>query len=202
MRIFLAGEGKNELGGWAKPHPYCDPNEHGVLEALLRKVSAKGWEICGALLWKYRSGGGDAEKRNVLALQLAARDADADVAVFSRDTDGDQERERSIAEGLKEAAELFPDGPKVAGGTAVQRLESWMLALTGALHTEQMSNAKVDESLSKIVIALKDVAAMVDLVDSADIENLPKDAESLHRWFESVRQALGDPIVERLREVP
>src|SRR5690606_2728215 len=82
-RVFLGGEGPNELGSLARDPSYqpADP-EPGVLETLLRSVERDGWEVAGAVTWKrivkYKAKGPmNAEKRNVLGLALDAERAEA-----------------------------------------------------------------------------------------------------------------------------
>lgn len=52
VKVFLGGEGPNELGGRVKESMYRDPSpEPGVLEALLRQINP-GFTVTGALVWK------------------------------------------------------------------------------------------------------------------------------------------------------
>ena len=91
MRIFLAGEGKTDLGGWAnEPFLRTPPITVGVIEALLRKLRTQGWEVGGASLWKsgqmYAPGRRlPAEARRLLGLALDAREAECSVLIFVRD---------------------------------------------------------------------------------------------------------------------
>ncbi len=203
-RVFLAGEGPNELGGWFDHPSYRKPEKRGVLVALLQKVSAEGWEVVDAVAWKrivkFQAGRATreplaAETRNVLGLVLKAREAEADVVAFSRDKDSEkpegEAREQAVLQGLAAAAERFPDGPQAVGGMAIQRLESWILALTGCSKTEQMRNGAVDQKLGALGVGLKDGAAMVAKVDEADLGKLPDDAVSLRAWLDLARRALG-----------
>ena len=77
MKVFLVGEGPNELGSWGRHPSYRSAPTPGALEALLRRMCADGWEIGGATLWKdirkYRSGTPEsAETRHVLGAALDA----------------------------------------------------------------------------------------------------------------------------------
>jgi hypothetical protein len=55
IRIILAGEGKNELGGFAVEAAFRDEEpEPGVLETLLRQVRPEGFRVVYAILWKMR----------------------------------------------------------------------------------------------------------------------------------------------------
>jgi len=100
-RVFIAGEGPNELGDWARHPSYrADPPRPGVLIALLAGAAPRAtWSIEGAALWKslrkYQLGfglkTGRAEQRNVSALLLKAEEARVDAVAFSRDRDGDRD---------------------------------------------------------------------------------------------------------------
>jgi hypothetical protein len=85
LKLLLAGEGMNELGGWDVAPPWRrHPPDPGVLEALLRRIEPEGWEIVDAVRWKdirkFKVGGHrEAETRNVLGLALMAREKGYDV---------------------------------------------------------------------------------------------------------------------------
>lgn len=110
IKVFLGGEGSNELGTrWHRPMG----DQPGVVEALLRRVRADGWCVGGARLWKtirkYQAGvargapnHGDA--RNVLGLVLHAYEAACELLVFVRDDDGDPDRDPAIAATLDAVA--------------------------------------------------------------------------------------------------
>jgi hypothetical protein len=52
-KLFLAGEGPNELGRWSKEPEYRDLyNDVGVIEAVLKKVTTSGWKVVDACRWK------------------------------------------------------------------------------------------------------------------------------------------------------
>ena len=52
MRVFLAGEGRTELGEWAKEPPYREPpGEKGVLVALIERVVSDAVTIVDGLAW-------------------------------------------------------------------------------------------------------------------------------------------------------
>jgi hypothetical protein len=195
LKVLLAGEGRNELGGWYDHATYRDTTRPGVLEALLRRVQPDGWEIIAAIPWKnikkFRVGGSqNAEMRNVLGLMLMAAESKCDVVVFSRDLDDDEERADSIEKGLNRAASEFRDGPQVIGGIAIRKLESWLVALAGRTCSQDTREAQIEEIFSDLGIKLKDTAAMVRMVEEADLSRIPKDAQSLHDWLDKARRVL------------
>lgn len=51
LRVFLSGEGNNELGSYAGHLSYRTESSLGVLHALLKKVEPDGWAIGDAKVW-------------------------------------------------------------------------------------------------------------------------------------------------------
>ena len=136
MKILIAGEGPTELGGWYAESMWREePIARGVIEALLLRVCADGWRIVDGITWKrirkYRAGQHrSAETRTILGLALDAKERGAAVVAFTRDRDGDLEREADIEAGIARAAELFSD-MCIIGGAAREDTEAWILALLG-----------------------------------------------------------------------
>lgn len=200
MKILLAGEGVNDLGRWALEPMYRDRNTRGVIEALLQKIRPEGWRIADGILWKrirkYKSGGHrQAETRAVLQLGQRARERGFDAFVFVRDRDGDEQREKDFRKGLEALNDgspeaPVPNAPPRAGGIAVERIESWVLALTGASRTEDMSDDAVDAALAKHGAEAKSTEAFVNIIDGATLAAVPKDARSLSLWLEDARRLL------------
>lgn len=207
-KILLAGEGRNELGGWSAEPPFRDPAQSGVLEALLRQVAPEGWKVSDAILWKqirkYRSRDHRSpETRAVLGLVQQAKERRFDAVVFSRDRDGEkpehEQREKDVLRGIEEASSAIADAPPVVGGLAIQRLESWVLATLGARSTESMKNAEVDRRLAAASVPPKDTVAMVQAVSTADLAAMPADARSLRGWLTRAREVLAEPEVDQKR---
>jgi hypothetical protein len=78
VRVYLGGEGRNELGSRCGDPIYQDEGSLGVIETLLRRVQASGWAVIGAKKWcrivKLRSKGPTPrEERNVLGLIYEAK---------------------------------------------------------------------------------------------------------------------------------
>ncbi len=132
-KVFLGGEGQNELGSWYRHPAYQDDRWPGVIKSLLRRVQPRGWAVIGATskwcqIRKYRAKGRTpSEAQNVLGLVLEASLAGAEVLAFIRDADDDKERPRVIDEAVTQARELFPT-VRIVGGTAIPVLEGWLLA--------------------------------------------------------------------------
>ncbi|MBI4706259.1 MAG: hypothetical protein HY744_34615 [Deltaproteobacteria bacterium] len=196
MKVFLGGEGPDELGSWVYERPYRDAKSMrpGVVEALLRKVSAAGWAVVDGLPWrlirKYRHGREmhAAEMRNVLGLALRAAEAGCQILAFVRDRDGDDARERDVEAGIGDAKARFPQ-LKIVGGVAIEELEAWLLALLGSSGTEAMHDAK---ALLADLHEVRSTEQKVELVEQADLPRVPKDAVSLKAWLgraEDVLQA-------------
>ncbi|MGH7293693.1 MAG: hypothetical protein ACRELB_02115 [Polyangiaceae bacterium] len=188
MRILLAGEGKTELGEWSKEAPHRDdPGEKGVLAALLERILGAPPEIAYAVKWsrirKYRAGGrATAEERNVLGLGLVARRERCEAVVFSRDRDGDQERQRDLEEGLTRAREAFAEIGFV-GGVAIENIEGWLLVLCGR-DGERVPRSRTKSEL-EAQFSISSLEHKVDAVARARLDLVP--AGSLASWIENAR---------------
>ncbi|HEY2027664.1 MAG TPA: hypothetical protein VGH20_00515 [Myxococcales bacterium] len=188
-QIFLAGEGRTELGGWSFARPYRSPTpEIAVLEALLRRVVPSGWVIKDAIVWKDipKAKPGDFRKpetRNVLGAALKARESHCDVLVFSRDRDRGEAREHAIEAAIKEIS--ANQTMKVAGGVAIEEIESWVLSCRGHAGAEGLRDAKA--------AAAKDLfgKTLVEHLQDFNPDDLTADASSLRRWIDRVRKALS-----------
>ncbi len=203
IRVFLSGEGPNELGSYAGHPSYRTEDALGVLHALLKKVEPNGWSIGGARVWrgirKYRArpSADHEDTHNVLGLALDAIEAKCEILAFSRDTDKDPRRAAAIEAGIELIPKTFAKAPDVIGGVAVPALEAWILALLGH-HGSEAKNA--EESLAAKGIAKKDGPAMVDAVTAADLSRIPADAVSLRAWLDRARAVLPARVKERAAE--
>jgi hypothetical protein len=194
-RVFLAGEGRHELGGFANEPPYRSPEPVGVLQALLERCADAGTalEIVGARRWKsirkYMAGGhASAEARAVLGLHVDAIEHGCAVLAFVRDTDGDTQRAADIALGLAMAQEKFPTVQAI-GGVAVQSLDAWGLALTGQRRTEARNPAAAKAALDANGVGSTEARAQA--VREADLDTLPDDAASLAAFIDRARAVLA-----------
>ena len=186
MRVFLAGEGRTELGEWAKEPPYRErPGEKGVLVALIERVASHAVTIVDGLAWskirKYKAGNhASPEERNVLGLALGALRARCDVVVFSRDRDGSPDRHGDVEAGVRRARELFA-GLKMVAGVAIENIEGWVLVLLG-FHTGERVSSKKTKSELETRFGITTVQQMVDAVARAALDKLPPG--SLSAWLE------------------
>jgi hypothetical protein len=185
-RVFLAGEGGNELGGWAAEPAWREPPlQPGVVEAMLRSRVATGWEVCGARCWKdapkLRVGGRRGDAATVRRMTLDALEAGAHALVFVRDEDGDAERTVEIHGAIAEVAsdQSFAT-VGVAGETARPTLEGWLLALTGRRGTEAMSRNKAQAKLGLD----KQTLDMVSYVEKHGTSRIAPDAQALRGWLD------------------
>lgn len=130
----------------------------------------------------------------MLGLVQEAKERRFDAIVFTRDRDGEkpehERREAEFQEGLRVAPALVRGAPALIGGMAVQRLESWVLAMKGAASTESLRSAEVDRRLSEAGVAAKDTDAMAAVARDADLDALPADARSLRAWIALARERL------------
>ena len=188
---MIAGEGRNELGGWASEVAYRqvkrEDRERGCLEALLGKFSKRPFLIGDGVLWKrirkYRAGGHrGAESRAMIALKIAGKERKLDAVAFLRDRDGDDARASEIERGVAEADRLIQDGPALVGGVPVRALEAWVLAVSGLLGTEKLSRPKLEAELRARGIGPKSTQDYVDEIDRCEPAWVAPDASSLHAF--------------------
>jgi len=190
IHVVLAGEGRNELGGWSDEPQFraADPSP-GVIEALLRRVQSDRWKVIDAVPWrslrKLRVGKyGEAERRNILGLLLRARERGAHVVAFVRDRDCSEQRQQDVEQAIAEQ----PSGMRVVGGMAIEKLESWLRSLGGERGAEALKHPEVGLPES---IDPKNTTSYVSVVTAADLEQIPDDATSLKSWIGRARAALG-----------
>lgn len=173
-------------------------NDAGALEALLRRVEARGWRVDGGTAWKdirkYKAGGArheshHADVQNVKGLVLQAYEAGCEIVAFSRDEDADRERKRAIDDGISQAKNIFPT-IEIVGGIARPALEGWILALLGERDTDEMSRARASQRLADRDTSLKSSAAYVALVEEAQLDQLPPGCDSLRDWLTVAREVL------------
>lgn len=205
IRVFLSGEGNNELGSYAGHPAYWTETSRGALHALLKKIEQEGWVIGGARVWssirKYRArpGADHEDTHNVLGLALDAIEEKCEVVAFSRDVDKDPRRADAVRIGIELVSATFPkNAPEVIGGMANPKLEGWILALLGHHGSEQ--DRHVEETLATKGVARKDGAAMVNVVIDADLTRIPADAASLLQWLARARAVLPLRAKQRATE--
>jgi hypothetical protein len=210
INVFLAGEGPNELGAFGKEESFQPATEKerrespGVLEALLRHVQADGWKVTGGVRWKdirkLQVGAGKrGEEASVGRAHFHAQKRGCQVLAFVRDRDKSKYAHRvDEIETAIVALDGAGEGPAIIGGVAIEKLESWLVAITGKAGSEEMT--RPEETLSTLGIAGKDTEAMVNVVLNADLSRIPDDAMSLRRWLTRARAVLPPCVKQRAVE--
>lgn len=210
IHVFIAGEGPNELGAFGKEESFQPASDKerrkspGVIEALLRHVQADGWEVTGGIRWmnirKLQVGvGKKGEEASVHRAFHHAKKRGCHVLAFTRDRDKPKYAHRvdEIETAISEL-DRVENGPAIIGGVAIEKLESWLVAITGRAGSEGM--LRPEEVLSKLGIAEKDTEAMINLVTDADLSRVPADATSLLLWLDRARAVLPARVKERAAE--
>ncbi|MDI3283805.1 hypothetical protein [Polyangium sp. 15x6] len=208
MKLLIAGEGKDELGRWAIEEPHRSRQNDigdGLIEAFLRRIRPDGWSVVDARFWKRipkyvaRRGSQDnrptlsdtrgkhlgAEGHTVLGLALLAEEKGYDALVFVRDRDRDEGRADDIETALTLARERF--APRIAGGVAIEEVESWVLSLLNHKDAERHGSAKEVLEERHHITTLDGKRAVVA---SSDLARVREDARSLRLWLDRVREAL------------
>lgn len=188
-KVYLAGEGRFELGGWAAEREYQE-DRAGLIEALARSVVPDGWAVCGGRPWKdipkFRARPGEtAEAQNVRGAALDARDAGCDVLVFVRDRDRDDSRRTAIERAQRE---LLKEGKRIAGGVACECADAWLLAILGERRSESLPSAAAKQ---RRVAVAADTDAAVAVVEKRGLGSVAEDATSLRQWLADVARELA-----------
>ena len=203
IKVFLAGEGPNELGDFGNEESFQPTgdkerrNRPGVLEALLRRVQPEGWEVTGGIRWvnlrKLKVGAGKrGEEESVHRAHFHAKKRGCQVLAFARDQDKPRYAHRvDEIEAAMAALESAGDGPAIIGGVAIEKLESWLVAVASIRGSEAMT--RPEEALSTLGIDEKDTDAMVRHVEERGIDGVSADAASLRRWLDRARTILAAP---------
>jgi hypothetical protein len=195
VRVFLSGEGPDDLGDWfVERQNRSDPPHMGVIEALLRKVATVELKVAEACAWKrirkYKSGKhARPETRNVLGLAVQAEETGCDALVFVRDQDGYADRQADVDEGVRLVRERG-FALALVGGVAVQEIEAWILALMGERGSQRHADAKAVLAEKHGIRTRAEKVATVES-ESADHTKIAEDAVSLRGWLAMAGVAFG-----------
>lgn len=192
-RVFIAGEGRHELGDFCRDPPFRS-GAPGLVEILVRRVATVPVVVADGICWKairkYRFGGfASADERAVVGLHLLALEAGCDVVVFVRDEDGEPDRREAVKRGLAQARERFPRVSAI-GAVAVQSLDGWTLAMLGHDRTESLKPARAKSQLDSL--GSDSTEARVEIASKVALEALPADAASLRAFVDAARTHLGE----------
>ncbi|MEO7733166.1 MAG: hypothetical protein ABIY55_19540 [Kofleriaceae bacterium] len=202
LKVFLCGEGNNDLGTrWHDP----PGDARGVIEALLARARPSGWRVGKAIDWKsirkYRAGAArntpsHFDVRNLQALVQLAYEEACEMLVFLRDCDGEDGREHAVNQAVATIAELgFEDEYRyklaIVGGVPRPNLEGWILCLLGVTRTDEMTNTRAENELKAHNIKPKSTAHYLEIADTAP---LPIGDGSLARWCSLARKTFDQLI--------
>lgn len=203
-RVWIFGEGNNELGG----DDGHGGRQGGVLAALLERVREHGWTCGGAMPWrliqKFRAGGAHRDRSshgdylNVLGLVFTAYENAADAVAFARDVDGDPDREDAIQAALawiRDSSWAI----HVIGGVAKPAIEGWILALRAVPGTDDMSRSRAAALLAEHGIDTKSTEHYLAAVAQAALGEsphfgLPRGAESLRAWLAVAAEVMSQLV--------
>jgi hypothetical protein len=118
-----------------------------------------------------------------MGVALQARDAKADVLVFTRDRDREEARQTAIGEGILQATSAFSACPIIVGGVAIEAIEAWTLALVGERRSHRHARPKEH-------LAAAGITDQVAAIETADIHFPELDSPSLREWLDRARTAL------------
>lgn len=185
MKLFVTGEGANEIGKWIEHPSYRSSSKRGdgVLAALVRKKREAAMVVDG-MAWKnarhFRAGVARGDAHTLAAHALTASEAGADALVWARDTDGDVSRVKELKAKQEELRAEFR-ALKFIGGLPNQ---AWVMAI-GRLDVDPESRSK--ERLKKLAEE-NDCASesrMCQLINDAQLDGLESSA-SLREFMTAV----------------
>jgi hypothetical protein len=219
VRVFLAGEGRNELGSRVGSRAYQTDDQPGVIATLLTRAREAGWAVGGARGWNSDGKKSFVAKptssaargiakarfdredtRIVLVIANDAVDAGCTVLAFLRDGDNQgEERTHAVEDGVVRIPQAVSSELAVIGAVVVPKLEGWVLAARGASHTESLTSAAADRELAAAGIGAKDGTAFVKIFEEMAIDRLPADARRLRAWIEQAKTVLDAAVSEEAR---
>lgn len=189
LRVYLCGEGKDDIGRWAVEAAYrqqAQPSD-GVIGTLARKMVPDGWQVVDGRPLKnvpvLRVGGGErgSEARRFRGAVQLAREAECDVLLFARDEDGDGSRGDELR---ALAAAPYASPPEVALAVVVPCIEGWVLELLRpGSRTKAKAQAEWSEHQAATGVSMEEVV----LAWGGSRERLTHD---LQRWLERVKGVL------------
>jgi hypothetical protein len=134
MKLFVVGEGVAEIGKWAEHPSYRSGSlrSNGVLFELFKKK--RSGEVVNGIAWKNikkftANGASSAEQRILKKATVLAMDSDADVLLWSRDSDGYDHRNSELTEELERLNASDDVTVDVMGGVAEPCIEAWVVGL-------------------------------------------------------------------------
>jgi hypothetical protein len=154
-------------------------------------VRAERWK--DLTLYRTRNASGKRPRKdelNTQALYLRAIDYKCDLIVFTRDRDGDEEREADVQRSMRWLDDRLPNtGMLLVGGMATECIEAWVLALQGEYRAERLSPERAKAAVN--ARGLQSVDAMAAAIAACDVSQRATDAQSLGAWLERAQKALG-----------
>jgi hypothetical protein len=185
LKVFVCGEGTDDIGRWAIEIAYRDASRRGdgLIGELARRVVTEGWTIVEGRALKnvpvFRPGKGLKQEavRFHGAMQLAWAKG-CDVVLFARDTDGDEERTAQLR-GLRTT-----DAGRVALAVVEPVIEGWALELSGERRKGGWTKKAAQDRVDKLQLDLE--AAPRAWTGSR--EDLSPD---LQQWLDDVLRVLS-----------
>lgn len=192
MNLFVAGEGVHEIGKWDQSPEYQSTSHRGdgVLATLWR--TRHEGSVVGGRSWKnvrkYRAGMPRGDGHALRAFTLDAREADAEVLLWSRDVDRNPDRTREL-EAMHATLVVELNGElRIVGGMQNRCIEAWALAIHGLeKKPEELSVSRAEELAAAHGIDTE--LAMCELIQKAKKPLDTSRSPSLEKWMDQ----LGPP---------
>lgn len=189
MKIYVAGEGRHEVGKWEESPERWSTSERtdGVLYELFVKSGRTGEVIAGKnwrSIRKFKAGeNATPEQKTLKGLALDAKEHGADLVLWARDSDHQANREQELMPTQDELRTTHAGTLTICGGVVSPAIEAWMIAL--AKHhpnPESLTTARCEQLAAQHNFARED--QMVDLVRERDLD--ASLSPSLQNWLKQL----------------
>ncbi|MGV3620943.1 MAG: hypothetical protein ACO1OB_09000 [Archangium sp.] len=195
MKIYVAGEGRHEVGKWEEePERWATTDRtDGVLFALFTKSGRVGEVIAGKnwrSIKKFKAGdNATPEQKTLKGLALDAKEHGADVVLWARDSDGQSHRDKELAPAQEELRVTYAGTLTICGGVVTPAIEAWMIALSKTHpDPESLTTSRCEQLAAQHGFARED--QMVDLVSERELD--ASASPSLKNWLKQLELIPAD----------
>ena len=185
LKVFLVGEGQHDIGRWETDEPYrAKKTENGVLGTLAHRQVTSGWQIHDGCAYRrlpvlgVGRGLEEGERKRFAGALQRTREAECDVLIYGRDTDGNDAR-TAVLTTLRDAH------VGVALAVVEPCIEGWVLELRGDRKKKGWSKVGAQEALGSL-----STPQMEAIVAAWDGKTEPL-SDDLKRWLDDVKRVLS-----------
>lgn len=195
MKIYVAGEGRHEVGKWEESEERWSISDrgNGVLYELFSKSGRRGDVIAGTN-WKnvrkYRAGDhATPEQRTLKGLAVDARRRGAELVLWARDSDHKPVREKELVAMQNELRATCAGTMTICGGVAEPAIEAWIITLAKKhANPDSLTTAKAETLANQHGFASGD--KMIAVIEQNDLD--ASLSPSLQNWLKQLELIPAD----------